>query len=142
MSYLGSLKIEHVSYDIFIWYLLFLLCREWEGRGDHFRFGSVFTYKKQPSRFFFEKKLKPNRNWVKPIGFGPVRFGSWFQKTKKTYTLIFLLKLASSLFTNIVSLHCANYKQPKAKNQHHWFQLKNNNKINIPNPKLCYKSKS
>jgi hypothetical protein len=24
----------------------------------------------------------------------------------------------------------------KAKNQHHWFQLKNKNKINIPNPKL------
>jgi len=41
-------------------------------RGDHFRFGSVFTYKKQPNQFFFLKI----RNRVKPTGFGPVRFGS------------------------------------------------------------------
>ena len=35
--------------------------------------------------FFLKKKPKPNRNRVKPTGFGPVRFGSWFKKTEKTY---------------------------------------------------------
>jgi len=52
------------------------------GRGDHFRFGSVFIKKSnQTEIFFFLKKPKPNRNLVKPTGFGPgqtdrFRFGS------------------------------------------------------------------
>jgi hypothetical protein len=67
-------------------------------RGDHFRFGSVFNYKKQPNQFFLKKtKPKPNRNLVKPTGFSPVQFGSWFQKTEKTYMLIFLLELVSKM---------------------------------------------
>jgi len=62
-------------------------------------FGSVqfLTIKNNQTGFFFEKKPKPNRNWVKPTGFGPVRFGSWFQKTEKTYMLIFLLELVSKM---------------------------------------------
>lgn len=52
-------------------------------------FGSVrfWTEKNNQtgSLFFFEKKPKPNRNRVKPTGFGPVRFGFLFQKTEKTY---------------------------------------------------------
>ena len=48
--------------------------------------------------FFWKKtKIEP-----KPSQTDRFRFGSWFQKTKKTYTLIFFLELASSLFTNIV----------------------------------------
>jgi len=56
--------------------------------------------KKQPNQFF----LKKNRNRTETESNQPVsiRFGSWFQKTEKTYTLIFLLELTSSLFTNIV----------------------------------------
>jgi hypothetical protein len=45
-------------------------------RGDHFRFGSVFIKKSnQTEIFFFEKKPKPNRNRVKPAGFGSVFLG-------------------------------------------------------------------
>jgi hypothetical protein len=47
-------------------------------------FGSVrFLSKKvtKPKYFFFEKKLKPNRNRVKPTGFGSVRFGFCREKT-------------------------------------------------------------
>ena len=52
------------------------------GRGDHFRFGSVFIKKSnQTEIFFFEKKPKPNRNRVKPTGFGSVRFGFCREKT-------------------------------------------------------------
>jgi hypothetical protein len=47
-------------------------------------FGSVrFLSKKvtKPKYFFFEKKPKPNRNRVKPTGFGSVRFGFCREKT-------------------------------------------------------------
>jgi hypothetical protein len=30
-------------------------------RGDHFRFGSVFNYKKQPNQFFFFEKQNLNQ---------------------------------------------------------------------------------
>jgi hypothetical protein len=43
-------------------------------RGDYFRFGSVFIKKVTKSKFFLKKKPKPNRNQVKPTGFGSVRF--------------------------------------------------------------------
>jgi hypothetical protein len=43
-------------------------------RGDYFRFGSVFIKKSNQTEFFFLKKPKPNRNRVKPTGFGSVRF--------------------------------------------------------------------
>jgi len=45
-------------------------------RGDHFRFGSVFTFKKQPNQK--EKKRDPNRTETgrnRPVS---VRFGSGF----------------------------------------------------------------
>jgi hypothetical protein len=46
------------------------------GKGDHFRFGSVFIKKSnQTEIFFLKKKPKPNRNRVKPIGFGLVFLG-------------------------------------------------------------------
>jgi len=42
-------------------------------RSDYFRFGSVFIKKKSNQiKKFFEKK--PNRNRVKPTGFGSIRF--------------------------------------------------------------------
>jgi len=45
------------------------------GRGDHFRFGSVFIKKNnQTEIFFLKKKPNPNRNRVKPTSFGSVRF--------------------------------------------------------------------
>ena len=47
-------------------------------------FGSVrFLSKKvtKPKFFFFEKKPKPNRNRVKPAGFGSVQFGFFRAKT-------------------------------------------------------------
>ena len=50
-------------------------------------FGSVrFLSKKitKPKLFFFEKKPKPNRNRVKPIGFGSVRFGFLGEKPVQT----------------------------------------------------------
>jgi hypothetical protein len=56
-------------------------------RGDHFRFGSVrFLSKKvtKPKFFFLKKKPKPNRNRVKPTGFGSVRFGFLGQKPVQT----------------------------------------------------------
>jgi len=37
-------------------------------------FGSVFIKKNNQTEFFFEKKPKPNRNRVKPTGFGSVQF--------------------------------------------------------------------
>jgi hypothetical protein len=37
-------------------------------RGDYFRFGSVFIKKNNQTEFFLKKK--PNRNQVKPTGFG------------------------------------------------------------------------
>jgi hypothetical protein len=44
-------------------------------RGEHFRFGSVFIKKNnQTEIFFLKKKPKPNRNRVKPTGFGSIRF--------------------------------------------------------------------
>jgi len=45
-------------------------------RGDHFRLGSVFIKKSNQTEiiFFLKKKPKPNRNRVKPTGFGSVRF--------------------------------------------------------------------
>ena len=44
-------------------------------RGDYFRFGSVFIKKiTKPKFFFLKKKPKPNRNRVKPTGFGSVCF--------------------------------------------------------------------
>ena len=39
-------------------------------RGDHFRFGLVFIKKSNQTEIFFKKKPKPNRNRVKPTGFG------------------------------------------------------------------------
>jgi hypothetical protein len=49
-------------------------------------FGSVrFLSKKViKPKFFFEKKPKPNRNWVKLAGFGSVRFGFLGQKPVQT----------------------------------------------------------
>jgi hypothetical protein len=47
-------------------------------------FGSVrFLSKKvtKPKFFFLKKKPKPNRNRVKPTGFGSVRFGFFRAKT-------------------------------------------------------------
>jgi hypothetical protein len=47
-------------------------------------FGSVWFLSKKvtkPKLFFFEKKPKPNRNRVKPTGFGSVRFGFFRAKT-------------------------------------------------------------
>jgi len=38
-------------------------------------FGSVFIKKNNQTEFFFEKKPKPNRNRVKPTGFGSVFLG-------------------------------------------------------------------
>ena len=34
------------------------------GRGDHFRFGSVFTYKNQPNRLYIFFLKKPNRLYI------------------------------------------------------------------------------
>jgi hypothetical protein len=50
-------------------------------------FGSVrFLSKKvtKPNFFFLKKKPKPNRNRVKPTGFGSVRFGFLGQKPVQT----------------------------------------------------------
>ena len=52
-------------------------------RGDHFRFGSVFI-KKSNQTEFKKKKPKPNRNLVKPTGFGAVQFGFLGQKPIQT----------------------------------------------------------
>ena len=105
-------------------------------RGDYFRFGSVFTYKNQPNRFFFWKK-----NWTETESNRPVsvRFGSVldFKKPRKPIRSYFLSNSPVAFSQILFSLYCANCKQPKAKNQHHWFQLKNKNKINILNPKLA-----
>jgi hypothetical protein len=55
------------------------------GRGDHFRFGSVFIKKNnQTEIFFLKKKPNPNRNRVKPTSFGSVRFGFLEQKPVQT----------------------------------------------------------
>ena len=43
-------------------------------RGDHFRFGSVFTYKKQPNQFFFEKKTELKPSQTDRFRSGSVRF--------------------------------------------------------------------
>jgi hypothetical protein len=51
-------------------------------------FGSVrFLSKKvtKPKFFFLKKKPKPNRNRVKPTGFGSVRFGSVFLGQKPVW---------------------------------------------------------
>ena len=53
-------------------------------QGDHFRFGSVFIKKSNQTEIFFKKKPKPNRNRVKPTGFGAVRFGFLGQKPIQT----------------------------------------------------------
>jgi hypothetical protein len=57
-----------------------------EIRGDHFWFGSVFIKKSNQTEiiFFLKKKPKPNRNRVKPTGFGSVRFGFLGQKSVQT----------------------------------------------------------
>jgi hypothetical protein len=54
-------------------------------KGDYFRFGLVFIKKSNQTEIFFLKKPKPNRNRVKPTGFGffraktgSNRFGSVF----------------------------------------------------------------
>ena len=48
-------------------------------RGDHFRFDFVFIKKSnQTEILFLKKKQKPNRNRVKPTGFGSV----WFFRAK------------------------------------------------------------
>jgi hypothetical protein len=54
-------------------------------RGDHFWFGSVFTFKKQPNRKAKKKGPKPNQNWSKPTGFGSVWVRFLRSKTRKTY---------------------------------------------------------
>jgi len=46
-----------------------------KGRGDHFRFGSVFIKKSNQTKIIF---LKKNQNRVKPTGFGSV----WFFRAK------------------------------------------------------------
>jgi hypothetical protein len=42
------------------------------GKGDHFRFSSVFTYKNNQTEILKEKKPKPNRIGFQPTGFGSV----------------------------------------------------------------------
>ena len=58
-------------------------------RGDHFRFGSVFTHKKQPNRKKKKKDPKLNRNRPKPTGFGSVSVRFLMPKTEKTYMHFF-----------------------------------------------------
>jgi len=57
------------------------------GRGDHFWFGSVFFFKKQPNWKEKKKKRgpKPNRDRSKPTGFGSVWVRFLRSKTEKTY---------------------------------------------------------
>jgi hypothetical protein len=55
-------------------------------RGDHFRFGSVFTHKKQPNR----KKKTQNRTEPGPNRPVSVRF--LMPKTEKTYMHFFWLR--------------------------------------------------
>jgi hypothetical protein len=60
-----NITFQHtISYEVMSYFNM--LCK-----GDHFRFGSVFTHKKQPNR---KKKTDPklNRNRPKPTGFGSV----------------------------------------------------------------------
>ena len=55
-------------------------------RGDHFRFGSVFTFKKQPNRKAKKKEgPKSNRNRSKLTGFSSVWVWFFRSKTGKTY---------------------------------------------------------
>ena len=55
-------------------------------RGDHFRFGSVFTFKKQPNQKAKKKKgPKPNQNRSKQTGCGSVWVRVFRPKTGKTY---------------------------------------------------------
>jgi hypothetical protein len=54
-------------------------------RGDHFRFGSVFTFKKQPNRKEKKKGPKPNRNRSKLTSCGSVWVWFFRSKTGKTY---------------------------------------------------------
>jgi hypothetical protein len=44
-------------------------------RCDYFRFGSVFIKKSNQTEIIIKKKPKPNRNRVKPTGFGSVFLG-------------------------------------------------------------------
>jgi hypothetical protein len=62
-------------------------------RGDHFRLGSVFIKKSNQTEIiiFLKKKPKPNRNRVKPTGFGSVRFGFLGQKLVQTGLARFFL---------------------------------------------------
>ena len=48
------------------------------GRGDHFLFGSVFSFKKQPNWKEKKKKEDPNRTGTGPNRPVSVRFGSGF----------------------------------------------------------------
>jgi hypothetical protein len=53
-------------------------------RGDHFRFGLVFTYKNQPNRIFFLKATETESN--RPVS---VRFGSVFNVKKPRKPIIY-----------------------------------------------------
>jgi len=55
--------------------------------GDHFRFGSVFTHKKQPNR---KKKKTRNRTEIGPNRPVSVRF--LMPKTEKTYMHFFRIR--------------------------------------------------
>jgi hypothetical protein len=65
-------------------------------RGDYFRFGLVFIKKSNQTEIFFKKNPKPNRNRVKPTGFGffraktgSNRFGSVFSVFFSGFGLVF-----------------------------------------------------
>jgi hypothetical protein len=54
-------------------------------RGDHFRFGSVFTYKNQPNQIFLKTNAtETESNW--PV---LVRFGSVFNVKKPRKPIIY-----------------------------------------------------
>jgi hypothetical protein len=74
-------------------------------KGDHFRFGSVFNYKKQPNRFFFFEKKHRNRTETESNRPVSVRSGSVldFKKPRKPICSYFFSNSSVRyLFTTIV----------------------------------------
>jgi hypothetical protein len=73
------------------WMILTMRKMLWEmmilSRGDHFRFGSGFTFKKQPNW----KKRDPNRTGTGPNRPVSVRFGSGFWGPKPEKPLVIFL---------------------------------------------------
>jgi hypothetical protein len=57
-------------------------------RGDHFRFGSVFTFKKQPNQ-----KAKKKRTQIEPEPVQTDRFGSGFLGPKPEKPMVIFLAL-------------------------------------------------